>query len=79
MQVRSEPLVCNGDYWVANQAELDAVSECSEITGDLHIESALTTLDGLESLTGIGGHLYIEDNEQLYMQALEVWLATNLL
>ena len=63
--------VCTEDYvidYLSNASDFDALSGCTEITGNLTIEfcdDALTSLSGLESLTSVGGNLTIEWNEYL--------------
>ena len=62
-------LVCSGNYLIDNidtSGDLAALSGCTEITGDLDIiNTTLTSLTGLESLTDIGGGLDIWENPAL--------------
>lgn len=55
--------VCDGDFTLVTQAEVDAFS-CEDVTGSLTIESRedITNLDGMVALTSVGGILWIESN-----------------
>lgn len=59
--------VCPGDVTVTNQADLDDLASCSEITGNLTITGSedIVTLDALDNLTTIGGTLEILENPSL--------------
>lgn len=63
------PNTCSGSYWVDatdTEADLEAIADCGEITGDLGFEwTLLADLDGLSNLTAVGGDLYIGDNTSL--------------
>jgi len=55
-----------GDFDVHSAASLESLSDCAEITGDLHVVSTgLTDLAGLESLERVGGDMFIEFNSSL--------------
>jgi hypothetical protein len=62
-------LVCEGNYTIDDidtADDLDALSRCKFIIGNLSISSTLlTSLEGLECLTHIGGYLRISDNDSL--------------
>jgi len=62
-------LVCEGNYTIDDidtADDLDALSRCKSIIGNLSISSTLlTSLEGLECLTHIGGYLRISDNDSL--------------
>lgn len=56
---------CAGDVALTTQAEVSAF-DCSEVTGDLTISGAdIVHLDGLSSLTSVGGSLSIANNPTL--------------
>ena len=55
--------ICQDDYIVTSQTELEELSHCIEITGNLTIENSnVINLDILDSLRLIGGNLVIEGN-----------------
>lgn len=56
---------CTGDVTLTTPAEVDAF-DCSVVTGDLTVSGAeITNLDGLSSLTSVGGNLSIANNSSL--------------
>ena len=59
------PVVCEGDFEISDASYLGVLSLCTEITGDLVIQSSLSNLDGMEHLTAVGGELVVEHNAQL--------------
>ena len=59
------PVICEGDYEIADGSYMGALSLCTEITGDLVITSSLSNLDGMVHLTTVGGELVIQHNLQL--------------
>jgi PKD repeat protein len=61
------PAPCAGDYTVTNQAELDALASCNEITGFLQIDGStdIANLDALTNLTTLGGGLTLRANTAL--------------
>ena len=62
-------IVCKGSFVIDDietAADLEALSGCTTVTGDLSIEySPLTSLEGLECLAHVGGRLDIKLNESL--------------
>ena len=62
-------IVCEGSFVIDDietAADLEALSGCTTVTGDLSIEySPLTSLEGLECLAHVGGRLDIKLNESL--------------
>ena len=62
-------IVCQGSFVIdeiETAADLEALSGCTTVTGDLSIEySPLTSLEGLECLAHVGGRLDIKLNESL--------------
>ena len=55
--------VCADSFSLTTQAEVDAMSVCSSVTGDLTIRGAnIENLDGLDALTSVGGFLWISGN-----------------
>jgi hypothetical protein len=62
-------IVCQGGFVIDDletSADLEALSGCTTVTGDLSIEySPLTSLEGLECLAHVGGRLDIKLNESL--------------
>ena len=61
-----EELVWEGDYEIQSLGELEVISGYTKVTGNLSIMlSDLTSLEGLECLSEIGGDLSIENNEFL--------------
>jgi hypothetical protein len=62
-------IVCEGSFVIDEidtGADLEALSGCTTVTGDLSIEySPLTSLEGLECLAHVGGRLDIRLNESL--------------
>ncbi len=58
--------VWNGNHTINDLTDLEALSGYTSVTGDLTIsDTTLTSLDGLECLTHVGGFLYIEENDSL--------------
>ena len=58
--------VLHGDYTIQNNWDIAAIDGVTEITGDLYIEgSTLRTLEGLESLTTVGGDLEVYQCQEL--------------
>ena len=61
--------VCEGSFVIdeiETEADLEALSGCTTVTGDLSIEySPLTSLEGLECLAHVDGRLDIKLNESL--------------
>jgi hypothetical protein len=63
--------VCEGDYWIYSSYEMDVLSGCTEITGNLiigsnqYVNTTFENLDGLESLITVGGNLRIKENNSL--------------
>ncbi len=58
--------VLEGDFAVENTADLETLAGYSQITGSLAIEeTGLSSIEGLECLTSIGGDLVIRENSQL--------------
>jgi hypothetical protein len=67
-QLEAEPQkgTWEGNYTISTLADLEAFRGYSSITGNLFFDqSYLTNLDGLSSLTSIGGNLEIYDNDAL--------------
>jgi hypothetical protein len=62
-------MVCEGSFVIDEidtRADLQALSGCTTVTGDLSIEySSLTSLEGLECLAHVDGRLDIKLNESL--------------
>ncbi len=62
-------IVCEGSFVIDDiktAADLEALSGCTTVTGDLSIEySPLTSLEDLECLAHVGGRLDIKLNESL--------------
>ena len=62
-------VVCEGHYvidGIDTAADLEALEGCKSVTGNLQVtDSPLTSLEGLECLTHVGGYLYIDDNDSL--------------
>ncbi len=62
-------IVCEGSFVIDDietAADLEALSGCTSVIGDLSIEySPLTSLEGLECLAHVGGRLDIKLNESL--------------
>jgi hypothetical protein len=62
-------IVCESSFVIDEidtAADLEALSGCTTVTGDLSIEySPLTSLEGLECLAHVGGRLDIKLNESL--------------
>jgi hypothetical protein len=62
-------MVCEGSFVIDDSetaADLEVLSGCTTVTGDLAIEySPLTSLEGLECLAHVGGRLDIKLNESL--------------
>ena len=62
-------MVCEGSFVIdeiETAADLEALSGCTTVTGDLSIEyTSLTSLEGLKCLAHVGGKLEIEHNESL--------------
>jgi hypothetical protein len=62
-------IVCEGSFVIDDidtAADLEALSDCTTVTGDLAIEySPLTSLEKLECLAHVGGRLDIKLNESL--------------
>ena len=57
--------VCEGDFELETQADVDAF-DCAEVTGGLTIDgNGITNLDGLSSLTSVGGYVRISGNPAL--------------
>jgi hypothetical protein len=54
-------IVCEGSFVIDDidtAADLEALSGCTNVTGDLSIEySPLTSLEGLECLANVGGRI----------------------
>ncbi len=65
----SQADVCVEDYnidAIDTGGDIIALSGCTEITGDLKIQSTgLTNLNGLDNLTSVGGDLNIQSNNVL--------------
>ncbi|RKZ14415.1 hypothetical protein DRQ50_08995, partial [bacterium] len=61
----STSMVWFGDYIIRNANDMAAISGYTEITGYLRVFSDLTNLDGLSSLTTIGGFLEVLGNDAL--------------
>ncbi len=57
--------VWEGDYFINNLSALEIISGYVKITGNLAIQSDLTSLSGLENLTSIDGALHLEHNAGL--------------
>ena len=54
------PGACEGNFDVAAPADIEDISQCISITGDLNIYcETCADLDGLEALTSVGGRLLI--------------------
>ena len=62
-------IVCEGSFVIDDietAADLEALSRCTSVTGDLSIiDSPLTSLKGLECLAHVGGSLVISVNRSL--------------
>ncbi|MGD8437112.1 MAG: hypothetical protein PVJ70_05670, partial [Syntrophobacterales bacterium] len=62
-------IVCQGSFVIDEidtAADLEALSDCTTVTGDLSIEYlSLTSLEALKCLAHVGGNLEIEHNESL--------------
>ncbi|UCF01989.1 MAG: hypothetical protein JSV14_16815 [Deltaproteobacteria bacterium] len=62
-------IVCEGSFVIDDidtAADLEALSGCTTVTGDISIEySPLTSLEGLECLAHVGGRLDIKLNDSL--------------
>ena len=62
-------IVCEGSFVtddIHTAANLEALSGCTTVTGDISIEySPLTSLEGLECLAHVGGRLDIKLNDSL--------------
>jgi hypothetical protein len=58
--------ILEGNYAIANQNDVDALNNCSVITGNLVVfnNAALTSFT-LNALTSVGGDLTVEDNSAL--------------
>lgn len=63
--------VMYGDANVYNSIDLASLAGYSEITGNLYIYSSPPTLEGLESLTTVGGDLYINSSYLTHVDQLE--------
>jgi hypothetical protein len=51
---------CTGNFFLTTQGQVDDMSGCSSVTGDLSIQGAgITNLDGLDGITSVGGALVI--------------------
>ena len=68
-------LVCEGDYVIDDidtVADLEALSGCTSVTGDLWIEdSLLNSLEGLECLTRVDGYLGIDSDSLTSLAGLD--------
>jgi len=65
-QLEALQSIWRGDYTIRYPSDLEAFRAYTSITGSLSIENSyLTSLEGLESLTKIGGGLIIHDNNSL--------------
>jgi hypothetical protein len=57
--VRADLVVCEGDFALMGREDIEAIADCTRITGGLSVPigSELTDVDGLERLTQIGSLL----------------------
>ena len=55
--------ICTGSFTISTQQELDVITNCVEITGDLHfVETEFQDFSSIQKLRDIGGTLTISDN-----------------
>jgi hypothetical protein len=60
-----ENLVWEGDLVIASDSDVLAMENYTEVTGNLEITGDVTSLDGLASLTSVGGDLSIHNTTSL--------------